>query len=85
MNESELDQIMRWPIDDYGALITFIEPYFNQHGRLRYSEDGLVNIATGGWSGVEEVVSALRANHIFWATCWVSSHRGGLFVFRLPT
>lgn len=83
--ESELDKIAAWKPGDYSELIAYIEIYINKYGRLTRLENGRVEIATGGWSGVEDIISALMDNHIFWAICWQSSHRGGLSVFKLPT
>lgn len=83
--ESELYKISAWGPGNYRALIEYIESYVNKYGRLSQHASGRVEIATGGWSGVEEIISALMDNHIFWATCWQSSHRGGLVVFKLPT
>lgn len=83
--DGELDKIASWPIGNWSAMIDFIEPYVNHYGRLSRLENGRIEIATAGWSGIEEIISALQNNHIFWATCWQESHRGGLFVFRLPT
>lgn len=84
-SHSELDKIAAWKPGDYSELIAYIEPYVNQYGRLTRLENGRVEIATGGWSGCEEIIVALQENHIFWAVCWQSSHRGGLVVFKLPT
>ena len=41
-------------------------------------------MATGGWSGNESIISSLQDNIMFWSMYWESSHRGGLFIFRIP-
>lgn len=84
-SHSELDKITAWKPGDYAELIAYIEPYVNKYGRLTRLENGRVEIATGGWSGCEEIMSALQDNHIFWAVCWHSSHRDGIAIFKLPT
>lgn len=45
-------------------------------------EGGMLHIATGGWSGCEDIVEAVLGN-IFGTLRWESSHRGGLHVFRM--
>ena len=40
------------------------------------------HVSTGGWSGHEDVISALRDNLMFWMLSWVSSTRGGHYVFE---
>jgi len=51
------------------------------YGRA-WQEVGFLRIATGGWSGCEDIVEALMGN-IFGRMRWESSHRGGLHVFKL--
>jgi hypothetical protein len=53
--------------------------------RVRYSGTGTYyRLATGGWSGNEEIIGAMEANQIFWMLCWQSSKRGGEFSFFVP-
>ena len=42
------------------------------------------NISTGGWSGNEDLIEALRGNNIFWLMAWQQSRRGGHYIFELP-
>lgn len=38
---------------------------------------------TGGWSGNEDVIHALRQNFVFWSLFWVKSTRGGHHYFKI--
>ena len=44
-----------------------------------------LRLATGGWSGNEETMTALRKNFLFHGLCWQSSHRGGLHIYDLSS
>lgn len=45
-------------------------------------EGGLYRLATGGWSGNEDLLEALRENNMAHVLFWESSHRGGLVYYR---
>jgi len=38
---------------------------------------------TGGWSGNEDVISALHRNFLFWSLFWEKSTRGGHYYFKI--
>lgn len=44
-----------------------------------------LRLATAGWSGNEDIISALNRNKLFNAICWESSHRGGLHIYHIKT
>jgi len=46
-------------------------------------DDFFWHLSTGGWSGNEDLIGAMQENTMFWLMCWVSSKRGGHFVFEL--
>lgn len=54
-----------WWMPDFG---------FEEH------ENGL-NLSTGGWSGNEEIIEALRST-LFWMLYWSEHHRGGHYKFK---
>ena len=42
-----------------------------------------LELHTGGWSGNEDTIQALKANTLFWALCWRRHDVGGHFYFLL--
>ena len=54
--------------------------YFKQ-----YVEEGknILELHTGGWSGNEEILEALRENFAFWSAYWWKTERGGHYWFEL--
>jgi hypothetical protein len=41
-------------------------------------------LATAGWSGNEDIISALEQNPMVQALCWCMSARGGLHIYQIP-
>ncbi len=87
-HEQSLRIIRGWPHDDHLGLMDFVESLW------RYADWGFTRnatmvgdveffLSTGGWSGNEEIISALQENKMFWALCWKSSWRGGHYQFKL--
>ena len=82
------DAIIEWSGDDLPGLFDFIDEAWNndfgsQWGSHHPPEERVY--VTGGWSGNEELMSALKLNEAFaWARTWQSSHAGGRHEFRLP-
>lgn len=86
--EEELSRIREWPGEQgLSALLAFVKTCWwaadwgwsekdGKHGREYH-------VSTGGWSGNEDIIGALRENSLFWAMCWESSRRGGHFVFQV--
>lgn len=67
--------------DDRRALLDLIQSAWRYEDRFRI-ERGKLYLSTGGWSGNEEVVAALRRSD-FWLLAWEQSRRGGHYVFDL--
>lgn len=82
--ETDLEKIKTWDIADIDGLLDYIQPLFEGYGRLTRKKRTF-EMATGGWSGNEEIISALQQNVIFWSVCWMESKRGGWFKFSMPT
>lgn len=41
------------------------------------------DLSTGGWSGNESLIGALRENLLFWSLCWLEHRRGGHYRFAV--
>jgi hypothetical protein len=81
--EDTLQHVVDWPYTDFNGLLDYVRIAVEGYGSM-WEEKGAIKLATGGWSGNESIVGALQENRVFWAMCWESSHRGGLFAFRMP-
>ena len=85
--EETLEIVRKWKIASNFAirdLLAYVEKAWRYPFRIRRGGRGRkrwIYIATHGWSGNEELVGALQDNAIFWALCWLESHRGGGFKF----
>lgn len=82
--DETLDAIAKWPIADPDGWLDYIHAVWNNHyGRIRFTPD-FDEFITGGWSGNESIIEAMRENVVLWFMLWESSHRGGKYVLRLP-
>lgn len=48
-----------------------------------YPKTKTLKISTGGWSGHEEIISALQENFAFWSLYWRATLRGGHYTFKI--
>lgn len=83
--EDELKQIREWNWKDSSGLLGFVRERWTYADCGYWSQDGdKYSISTAGWSGNEDIMRALQANHGFWHLCWQSSRRGGHYEFEIP-
>lgn len=98
--ESTLETIKHWTLEDgIGPLLDYIAEAFTlQIGSatnvLSPAESSLIlertgerylRLATGGWSGCEEVIEAFCRNDQFlYGLCWRLSASGGLHIYQYP-
>jgi len=78
----ELKQIATWPYERGSrSWFEFIESiWWSAEWGFRKSQRRYY-VSTGGWSGNEEIIAAMRKNFILWSQCWISVRRGGHYVF----
>lgn len=87
--EEALARIRAWPRDDFVGLMEFVKaawwaPDWGWTEVITMERGMRYEISTGGWSGNEEIMAALRANFPFWTFCWQLERRGGHYEFEVP-
>jgi hypothetical protein len=95
--ETALNIITQWPFADPGGALDLVKGLWNYPeyatNTLRPEEQEILHsdpqrkylrLATGGWSGNESLIRALRDNQLVWSFTWQLSKRGGLHIFRYP-
>ena len=87
-DEASLKEIKKWDILKQGiqGLLELIKDNTNWADRQIYITGKRVlrfEYHTGGWSGNEDVIGALRQNYHFWTMFWEKSTRGGHYYFRI--
>ena len=87
-DKKSLIQIREWDVLKQGVqgLLDLIEENTN-HPDWSISIKGKrvlqYEYHTGGWSGNEDVIEALRQNRFFWSLYWEKSIRGGHYYFKI--
>lgn len=91
--DAELALIAQWKVPPYEPLMAFVRErwvyltLWDEHeAQDELWPDRKVRryaISTGGFSGNENLVNALRCNAAFWHACWVQSRRGGHYLFEV--
>ena len=80
--EEELAAITAWEASkDIAGWLALCRAAWHYPEGWPEAKDGVHTIATGGWSGNEEILNAMRKNLVMWAMSWVESTRGGRYVF----
>lgn len=87
--EAALEVIKLWHWDDIKGWFDFIENLWwcrswgwNTTEEVDFDKTVTAyHLSTAGWSGNESLIYAMQENMI-WSIVWVSSHRGGHYVFH---
>ena len=70
--------------EDFDALMDHVQDIWWASDHLITEDLYEWQISTGGWSGNEDIIGALKENTMFWMFCWKQSTRGGHYVFQTP-
>ena len=90
--EEALAKISNWSNDSISDCFDFIkelwsypdywrEKVFFDEGEEKWKKQ--IDMSTGGWSGNEDLLAALRNNILIWSSAWVLCARGGKFIFEI--
>jgi len=88
--------VQGWAIDSLRSCLDFvIDSWDNDYGSVSrtlsstelsmvHAQKGekFIRFATGGWSGNESLINALRRNQMIHGLAWVATVRGGLHIYR---
>jgi len=83
-DSDDLQKIENWQILSYSDCHLLIQFVFSVWAYPEYCKilpDNKYRLATGGWSGNEDIISSMRKNTMFWMLFWESSNRSGGHVF----
>ena len=81
--EETLKAIAEWPAHDPAGWLDFCAAAWNAtYGRSNGDGHGGLELITGGWSDNESIIGTMQKNWMLWSRCWLSSHRGGKYVFE---
>jgi len=89
--EDEIKRVVKWDHNDCKGLMAYVKSLWWMPGWGWSESPGekkgtmIYNISTGGWSGNEELIGALKSNPMFWLLCWVQSRRGGHYIFEVKS
>lgn len=90
LDSRDLRRIAKWKFEDHEGLMELIHPVFSRWGRITKTrakdyDEWVISyeLATGGWSGCEQIIRQLRKS-MFWIAYWHKTQRGGLHVFHVP-
>ena len=88
--EEELEKIRKWDIIEQPIvdLVSYVESlWWAPDWGFKLSGKRILRLElhTGGWSGNENIIAALRKNWMFWSLCWLKSTRGGHYWFKIET
>lgn len=82
-SDDDLKRLREWDAADADGWFAFAKEVGNYWPDDQYWDevDGRYYISTGGWSGNEDIIAAMRENFVLWHMWWESLRRGGHYSF----
>ncbi len=84
--DEALKMIENWDVFAHKQeFIDYLESLWSQDFNYNGAgyQDKLLRLSTGGWSGNEDIIQAMRKNTMFWLFAWEQSRRGGHYIFDM--
>jgi len=78
----ELEKITKWSWKDSRACFDYIASIWEYSDYVTFDK-GECHLSTGGWSGNEDIIGALKENTMIWMFTWMQSRRGGHYIFDM--
>jgi len=82
--DEELEKIKNWDYKQSRSLMDYVKSLWKWPDWGFEQRDRTYCLHTGGSSGNEDIIGALRENTMFWFICWQFSKRGGHYKFAIP-
>lgn len=80
--DAELEKIRRCKYEETNDVLEFVASIWRWPESGVAREDGVLYLATGGWSGNEAIIQSMHENLCLWSR-WICSTRGGAHEFYL--
>ncbi|MFA7218970.1 MAG: hypothetical protein WC119_00395 [Synergistaceae bacterium] len=86
LSDDTAEKIEKWPYTLMDEIWDYIDKCWNhEYGKIEIrSEVREIHFSTGGWRDNELIIDSLHKNSQFWHVHWLSSHKGGRYIFRYP-
>jgi len=96
--DEELEKLREWDHRDAKGALDFLRAHWNVNygsvstelsaaeNKVLHASEGerFLRLATGGWSGNEDLMAAMRQNVVIWSRVWQLHGVGGLWILRYP-
>jgi hypothetical protein len=82
-SDDTIEAIEKWPVNDFVNCLKFAEKAYQRGYGVWNRKNGWLKIATGGWSGNESIVYALKTQ-VYWKFLFLAQTSGGAYYIKDP-